>query len=260
MTRAGSTQGPSWGNSKVNFERFFRKRGRFSPNVDQNVHERPPDTPTKGLLWQVLHQGPGCGLHHLLSLSLSLQHSVSLSLPLSVHPSLSLPLSPTLARWKERGRDREGGTQGEKERGRDRKKEREGKIEREKERGRDKERERERARETERERGRGTDRETLNPQPSSPRTARRGVGRGSLVLNLGPMPPSTLHPAPCTLHPAPCTLHPEPGSSARERRCWARRWGEAKAETSMYEAGSGANDAMFGAPRYTGTAPARVCV
>ena len=25
--------------------------GRFSPNVGKNVHERPPDTPTKGLLW-----------------------------------------------------------------------------------------------------------------------------------------------------------------------------------------------------------------
>ena len=47
----GSTQVPSWGYSKVNSDRFFRKPGRFSPNVDKNVDERPPDTPTKGLLW-----------------------------------------------------------------------------------------------------------------------------------------------------------------------------------------------------------------
>ena len=49
--RGLTTKGPSWGYSKVNFDRFFRQRGRFSPNVDKNVHERPPDTPTKGLLW-----------------------------------------------------------------------------------------------------------------------------------------------------------------------------------------------------------------
>ena len=47
----GATQGPLWGYSNVNSERFSRKRWRFSPNVDKNVHERPPDTPTKGLLW-----------------------------------------------------------------------------------------------------------------------------------------------------------------------------------------------------------------
>ena len=33
---SGPTQGPSWGCSKVNFDRCFRKRGRFSPNVDKN--------------------------------------------------------------------------------------------------------------------------------------------------------------------------------------------------------------------------------
>ena len=49
-----STQGPSWGYSKVNVNIFFRKRWRFSPNVDKNVNERPPDTPTKGLLWRGL--------------------------------------------------------------------------------------------------------------------------------------------------------------------------------------------------------------
>ena len=31
-----ATQGPSRGYSKVNFDRIFRKRGRFSPNVDKN--------------------------------------------------------------------------------------------------------------------------------------------------------------------------------------------------------------------------------
>ena len=46
-----ATQGPSWGYSKVNFDSFSRNRGRFSPDVDKNVLERPPDTPTKGLLW-----------------------------------------------------------------------------------------------------------------------------------------------------------------------------------------------------------------
>ena len=46
----------SWGYLKVNFTRFFGKRGRFSPNVDKNVHERPPDTPMKGLLWHLEHR------------------------------------------------------------------------------------------------------------------------------------------------------------------------------------------------------------
>ena len=30
-----TTEGPSWRYSKVNFDRFFRKHGRFSPNVDK---------------------------------------------------------------------------------------------------------------------------------------------------------------------------------------------------------------------------------
>ena len=59
---SSTTRGPSWGYSKVNFDRIFRKRGRFSPNVNKNVHERPPDTPTKGLLWllraRVMHVEP----------------------------------------------------------------------------------------------------------------------------------------------------------------------------------------------------------
>ena len=40
---SASTQGPSWGYSTVNFERFFRKRGRFSPNVDK-IEEMAPRT------------------------------------------------------------------------------------------------------------------------------------------------------------------------------------------------------------------------
>ena len=36
-----STQGPSWGYSKVNFEIFFRKRWQFSPNVDKNEEMAP---------------------------------------------------------------------------------------------------------------------------------------------------------------------------------------------------------------------------
>ena len=31
-----STQGPSWVYSKVDFDRFFRKFGRLSPNVNKN--------------------------------------------------------------------------------------------------------------------------------------------------------------------------------------------------------------------------------
>ena len=36
-----TTQGPSWGYSKANFDRFFRKSGRFSPNVDKNEPMAP---------------------------------------------------------------------------------------------------------------------------------------------------------------------------------------------------------------------------
>jgi hypothetical protein len=53
--RHNTTQGPSWGYSKVNFERFFRKRGRFSPNVDQN-EEMAPRTRTG-----YPHEGPFVG-------------------------------------------------------------------------------------------------------------------------------------------------------------------------------------------------------
>ena len=38
---AGTTQGPSWGYSKVHFENKIRKRGRFSPNVDKNEEMAP---------------------------------------------------------------------------------------------------------------------------------------------------------------------------------------------------------------------------
>ena len=38
---ASTTQGPSWGYSKVNFDRFFRKRGRFSPNIDKHEPMAP---------------------------------------------------------------------------------------------------------------------------------------------------------------------------------------------------------------------------
>jgi len=49
---AQSTQGPSWGYSNVNFGRFFRKRGQFSPNVDKNG-ETAPRTET-----DCPHEGP----------------------------------------------------------------------------------------------------------------------------------------------------------------------------------------------------------
>ena len=47
-----ATQGPSWGYSKVNFDRFFRKRGQFSPNVDKNG----ATAPRTGLGYP--HEGP----------------------------------------------------------------------------------------------------------------------------------------------------------------------------------------------------------
>ena len=50
--RDPSTEDPSWGYSKVNFDRFFRKRGRFSPNVDKN-EEMAPRTRTG-----YPHEGP----------------------------------------------------------------------------------------------------------------------------------------------------------------------------------------------------------
>ena len=52
-----STQGPSWGYSKVKFEIFFMKRGRFSPNVDNN-EEMAPRTRTG-----YPHEGPFVGTH-----------------------------------------------------------------------------------------------------------------------------------------------------------------------------------------------------
>ena len=47
-----TTQGPSWGYSRVSFDRLLWKRGRFSPNVDEN-EEMAPRTRTG-----YPHEGP----------------------------------------------------------------------------------------------------------------------------------------------------------------------------------------------------------
>ena len=85
-----TTQGPSWGYSKVIFERFVRKRGRFSPNVDKNEGMAP-----RTRTGYYPHKGPFVDLR-----TLRLMRSYALPLLLSplqgylAHKKTPTPLGP----------------------------------------------------------------------------------------------------------------------------------------------------------------------